>query len=210
MNNLKTNLIPGERLEIIAKLDYSESELDIDSLLDLGIKQLEQLYKESADTEYVIFEKIKQLGEDWKLQAEETRKIMRVLSYKKTLPPKHTYNGLDMFENGWCEISNKVYKMRYRIDEEEKYNQETDEYDIVAWRLTWEVGTNAEILNRKFAGQSKKRFTDKDVLNKYLAGRIKAYSHLFKEISPPIPSLYANYFKLYGKLLPGYTLANDE
>jgi hypothetical protein len=38
---------------------------------------------------------------------------------------------------------------------------------------------------------------------------IKAYSHLFTEISPPVPKEYADCFSVNGKLLPGYTLRDD-
>ena len=47
-------------------------------------------------------------------------------------------------------------------------------------------------------------------MEKYLNGRIKAYDHLFTEISPPIPQEYAEYFKVNGMLLPGYTVEGEE
>ena len=46
-------------------------------------------------------------------------------------------------------------------------------------------------------------------MEKYVQGRIKAYSHLFTEISPPIPEEHLEPFVLYGHLLPGYTKASD-
>ena len=45
---------------------------------------------------------------------------------------------------------------------------------------------------------------------KYLEGRKKAYSHLFTEISPPIPKQYEKHFTVHGALLPGYTLEGQE
>ena len=39
---------------------------------------------------------------------------------------------------------------------------------------------------------------------KYIQGRIKAYSHLFTEISPPIPKDLEKSFMVHGYLLPGY------
>ena len=39
---------------------------------------------------------------------------------------------------------------------------------------------------------------------KYIQGRIKAYSHLFTEISPPIPKDLEKSFMVHGHLLPGY------
>ena len=54
--------------------------------------------------------------------------------------------------------------------------------------------------------------------NTYIQGRIKAYSHLFTEISPPIPKDLEKSFMVHGYLLPGYvteemqqtSLENDD
>ena len=43
-------------------------------------------------------------------------------------------------------------------------------------------------------------------MEKYLQGRIAAYSHLFTEISPPIPADARKRFCVNGVLLPGYTV----
>lgn len=53
-------------------------------------------------------------------------------------------------------------------------------------------------------------FASREELDKYLNGRIKAHQHLFTEISPPIPKEYADYFKVNGLLLPGYTVEGEE
>ena len=58
----------------------------------------------------------------------------------------------------------------------------------------------------QIAGQSQKRFTDRDVMEKYLSGRIAAYAHLFTEVSPPIPKDQKGRFCVNGVLLPGYTV----
>lgn len=47
-------------------------------------------------------------------------------------------------------------------------------------------------------------------MEKYLQGRIKAYSHLFTEISPPIPEDARRRFCVNGVLLPGYTVDTPE
>ena len=58
----------------------------------------------------------------------------------------------------------------------------------------------------KIAGQSDKRFATKEELERYLQGRIKAYAHLFTEVSPPIPKGEERRFSVNGILLPGYTV----
>ena len=47
-------------------------------------------------------------------------------------------------------------------------------------------------------------------MQKYLDGRIKAYSHLFTEISPPVPKEYADGFRVNNQILPGYTIEGEE
>jgi len=78
--------------------------------------------------------------------------------------------------------------------------------------LTWSVRTNTPERNYsdRVAGQSKKVYSDKAEMERYLNGRIKAYSHLFTEISPSIPQEYAKNFRVNGQLLSGYTVEGEE
>ena len=46
-------------------------------------------------------------------------------------------------------------------------------------------------------------------MEKYLAGRIKAYDRLFTELAPPVPKEYAEPFKVNGLLLPGYAIEGE-
>ena len=62
----------------------------------------------------------------------------------------------------------------------------------------------------KIAGQSDKVFATKEEMERYLQGRIKAYAHLFKEVSPPIPPDQKGRFCVNGVLLPGYTVETPE
>ena len=78
--------------------------------------------------------------------------------------------------------------------------------------MTWEVRIHSpkQGYGEKIAGQNQKRYTDKNAAIKYLDGRKKAYSHLFTEISPPIPKEYERHFMVHGTLLPGYTVEGLE
>nr|WP_303041434.1 YodL domain-containing protein [Enterocloster clostridioformis] len=62
----------------------------------------------------------------------------------------------------------------------------------------------------KIAGQERKVFADRAAMEKYLNGRIKAYAHLFTEISLQIPQEYAEKFRVNGQLLPGYSVEGEE
>lgn len=88
------------------------------------------------------------------------------------------------------------------------YDRETKQSVPVAWYVTWDVYVNSPKngYGEKIAGQNQKRYTDKNAAMKYLEGRKKAYSHLFTEISPPVPDQYRRHFTVHGALLPGYTL----
>lgn len=82
----------------------------------------------------------------------------------------------------------------------------------VAWYVTWDVYVNSpkQGYGEKIAGQNQKRYTDKAAALKYLEGRKKAYAYLFSEVSPPIPQKYERHFKVYGTLLPGYSIEGRE
>ena len=103
--------------------------------------------------------------------------------------------------------------MSHNTWERTKYNRETGKSEPEAWYVTWDVyvrcpGNRSNSLH--IAGQNHKRYTDKAAAEKYIEGRIRAYSHLFTEISPPIPQIYAEYFKVNGLLLPGYTIEGQQ
>ena len=75
--------------------------------------------------------------------------------------------------------------MTCSVWEDTKYDRETKQSIPVAWYVTWDVSVNSpkKGYGEKIAGQSQKRYTDKNAAMKYLEGRKKAYSHLFTEIS---------------------------
>ena len=63
-------------------------------------------------------------------------------------------------------------------------------------------------LFEKIAGQEKK-FKTKEEMEKYLAGRIKAYDHLFQEEFPVVPKEYAEMFMFHGMVKPGYRIEEE-
>ena len=103
-------------------------------------------------------------------------------------------------------LRDRVYQMTCSIWEDTKYDRETKQSVPIAWYVTWEVRIHSpkQGYGAKIAGQNQKRYTDKNAAIKYLDGRKKAYSHLFTEISPPIPKEYEHHFMVHGTLLPGY------
>ena len=105
-----------------------------------------------------------------------------------------------------------VYQMDYSISENTRYDSAAPKSVPYSWTLRWSLRTNApgSYQQAKIAGQDRKVFSSREELDKYLNGRIKAHEHYFTEISPAIPKEYADYFKVNGCLLPGYTIEGEE
>ena len=153
----------------------------------------------------------------WEQQAAATQTINRALEYLRTPEIEHTGNQWKDTDNWRADqkISNRVYQMTCSIWEDTKYDRETKQSVPIAWYVTWEVRIHSpkQGYGAKIAGQNQKRYTDKNAAIKYLDGRKKAYSHLFTEISPPIPKEYEHHFyfsMVHGTLLPGYTVEGLE
>lgn len=84
------------------------------------------------------------------------------------------------------------------------------------WQVSWSLMFNSPRKPMDYrsgwqiAGQHDKCYMDKAEMEKYLRGRIKAYSHLFTEISPPIPKKDQKHFLINGTLFKGYTVESPE
>lgn len=206
------DLKPGYNL----KIEHSVSceNVDISSLIAQGAENLQTMCQESMDGEQKAYEIVEAAARQWEQQAAVTQVINRALEYLQTPEVAHTGNQWNKTDN-WRnmeEISNRVYKMTCSIWEDTKYDRETKQSIPVAWYVTWDVYMNSPKsgYNVKIAGQNQKRYTDKGAALKYLAGRKKAYAHLFSELSPPIPKEYERHFEVHGALLPGYSVEGME
>ena len=140
-----------------------------------------------------------------------TRFLEKAIEYVQTPPVKHTSNKWEKTDYEWQLRSNAVYQMRYHVYENTRYDRQAQKSVPYSWSLTWSVYTNGPNhgQNVKIAGQERKTFSDKAAMEKYLAGRIKAYDRLFTETMPPVPKEYAEPFKVNGLLLPGYAIEGE-
>ena len=204
-------LDPADSMRIERKLYFEQDKADISGLTVLSMEQLREIREESAAAEQTIYEDLKQRAAAWEAQAGQTLAVDKAIEYVRTPEVKHTANQWEAAENDRHIISNRVYQMRYHIYENTRYDREKEQSVPYAWTLSWNVYTNSPdgYNQAKIAGQEKK-FADKAAMEKYLNGRIKAYQHLFTEISPPIPKEYAYHFKINGQLLPNYTIEGEE
>ena len=209
-------VIPGEKIRVEHSVYSARNSVEITpQLTALPLESLQSMREESITAERTIFDDMQQTAQTWQAQAAKTLQLDMAIEYIQTPPVKHTSNEWVKNEYDRQERSNMVYKMNYHVYEDTRYDRAADKSIPVAWQLTWSVRTNNNTgrygqYSCKIAGQDKKRYTDKSEMEKYLAGRIKTYSHLFTEISPPIPKEHADYFRVNGQLLPGYTMAGEE
>lgn len=206
------NLQPGAELKIEHSITMDYGKPDLTPFTNTDMAELQRLRKISMSAEQEIFDSLKAPLSKWERQAAITKMLDRAIEYLKTPEIEHTGNTWVKDRYADEKISNKVYQMSFSVYEDKKYDRATDQYVPTAWYVTWDVGvhTPKRGYGKKIAGQSQKRYTDKDAAMKYIEGRKKAYAHLFTEISPPIPQEYAEHFKVNGVLLPGYTIEGQE
>ena len=208
----RDHLDAADRMRIERSIYFESGKADIFALTALPLAELIRQREESAAAEQAIFETLKQQAAAWEAQAGNTLTFDKAIEYARTPAVTHTENQWQADENNNHTISNNVYQMRYHIYENTRYDRAQGKSIPYSYTLTWSVHTNSpdRYGQAKIAGQDRKVFADKAAMEKYLNGRIKAYQHLFTEISPTIPQEYADHFKVNGQLLPGYTVEGEE
>lgn len=200
---------PGDEIRLSRQLIFSPNNTDLSPFADCKIADLQRMREISEAAENKVFDELHALLSKWEEKGRITMLLDAAIQYLSTPEVQHTSNLWESNGHDRYKISNRVYEMTYDIWEDTKYDHDAKKSVPVAWYVSWDVSTrNPSNLyySCKIAGQSNKRYTDKDVMNKYLKGRIAAYAHLFTEISPPVPEKYAHIFMVNGLLLPGYTV----
>ena len=206
------SLDASHKMKIDRTVYFDTTGEDIAPLTALPLTELQQMRQESTDAEQAIFEGLQKQAKAWEEQAGHSALLRKAIEFVMTPPVKHTSNKWEKTDYDWHTRSNAVYQMTYHIYENTRYDREQQKSVPYSWSLTWSVRTNGPDNGRnvRIAGQERKTYSDKAAMEKYLAGRIKAYDHLFTEISPVIPKEYAQQFKVNGQLLPGYTVEGEE
>ena len=207
----RDKLDPADSMRIERNIYFEEQTADLSGLTALPLEQLQALREEYAAAEQAAFEALQEQAATWDEQAGKTLAIDKAIEYVRTPEATHTANQWEATDYG-KHISNRVYQMRYHISENTRYDREKEKSIPYSWTLSWSIYTNSphNYGQAKIAGQERKVFADKAAMEKYLNGRIKAYQHLFTEVSPPIPPEYAEHFKVNGQLLPGYAIEGEE
>ena len=202
----------AETMRIERRIYFEAKDGEIAPYVSLPLEQLHAMREESAAAEQAIFDDLSSRAAAWEEQAGKTLLLDKAIEYTRTTVVQHTSNEWQTTEYDRHTRSNRVYQMNYYIYENTRYDREKQQSVPYSYSLTWGVYTNSPNRNgqAKIAGQDRKTFADRAAMEKYLNGRIKAYDRLFTEISPPVPQEYAEYFKVNGMLLPGYTIEGEE
>lgn len=206
------DLEPASTMRIERRIYFESGKADLSEMVKLPLAELLSLRAESAAAEQEVFDRLKEQAAAWEEQAGRTLFLDKALEYARTLPVTHTANQWEAPDEYRHIRSNMVYQMDYSISENTRYDSAAQKSVPYSWTLRWSFRTNAPGSYRqaKIAGQDRKVFASREELDKYLNGRIKAHEHYFTEISPVIPKEYADYFKVNGCLLPGYTIEGEE
>lgn len=211
-----SNLKPGDEITIHDSVYFSRDSTDLSDLTSLSPDALEQMKNASIDREKAVYEKLCAGTSEWVKCAAETLRIVKAVEYLKTPAVAHTSNVWEKDGYDRHEISNMVYTMSYRIYENTAYDHHLKKSVPASWEVSWWVSFNTPRTpdytsqSAQIAGQDRKRYTDKEAMEKYLQGRKDAYAHLFTELSPPIPSGQHRRFCINGQLLPGYTVERER
>ena len=206
------DLEPASTMRIERRIYFESGKADLSEMVKLPLAELLSLRAESAAAEQEVFDRLKEQATAWEEQAGRTLFLDKALEYARTLPVTHTANQWEAPDEYRHIRSNMVYQMDYSISENTRYDSAAPKSVPYSWTLRWSLRTNApgSYQQTKIAGQDRKVFSSREELDKYLNGRIKAHEHYFTEISPAIPKEYADYFKVNGCLLPGYTIEGEE
>lgn len=206
------NLEPASTMRIERRIYFESGKADLSEMVKLPLAELLSLRAESAAAEQEVFDRLKEQAAAWEEQAGKTLFLDKALEYARTLPVTHTANQWEAPDEYRHIRSNMVYQMDYSISENTRYDSTAKKSVPYSWTLRWGLYTNAPHGNQreKIAGQDRKVFANREELDRYLNGRIKAHDHYFTEISPAIPKEYADCFKVNGCLLPGYTIEGEE
>ncbi len=211
--NFGDQLTTGREIKINHHIYCDFSTEHFSPLISQPVDILQKMRDDSAEQETSIFIKLQKATDEWAERAAQTQLIDKAIEYVITPAVKHTSNEWIKDEYGNYSKSNMVYCMNYEIREVPRYDRMLKKSTPIAWIVSWDVNVQnpGKIYHpTQIAGQKNKEFDNKESLEKYLQGRIKAYTHLFTEISPAIPKIYKKFFCVNDQLLPGYSLQTEQ
>ena len=214
LNAYQDDITPGQKMTILHNISFNDWRAGphIAPLVTLTREEVTQRKEASITLEKELYAQLKKLAAAWDEQAAQTMLLERALEYLQTPEVEHTSNEWKQDKNGIWEISNRTYKMRYKIS----YEKAADVY-LVSWGIIYNAPKQPESNYRNYWGdsiyvarQDKKKYPSMEAAQHYIQGRFDLYCHLFREISPPVPNECRRMFSINGYLAAGYTLAPPD
>ena len=208
------NLFPGKELKIhhTVYTDEEASKTYIPNILhNRSMDEIDEEIEFGITREIQLFENLKKAVKEWENQAALTAYFKEAREFFNLKPISHTGNE-------WVSVtknpdtkkrSNAVYEMFYCIDEIDKWSEEKQAPVAVKYVLRWNLTIHAPLAAIKAIAGQEKTFKTKEEMEKYLAGRIKAYDPLFQEEYPLVPKEYAEMFMFHGMVKPGYRIEEE-
>jgi len=211
---------PGSSFHLEQRIafSYSTAKKFLDPLLSQDRKDLEQQKKESEAKEKAVYADIQKLCKTWENHASQTLLLTRAMEYLDTKTVKHTKNQWKEAKDGTWEISNLVYKMRFKISKTAKQGELCLEWSVVynipdqpkSYWYSYNRYNNPWGADIYIVKPEKRTYTSLDSAQKFIQARFDEYVSFFTELSPPVPHECQKMFSVNGCLLPGYKAAPPE
>ena len=214
LNAYQDGITPGQKMTILHNISFNDWRAGphIAPLVTLTREEVTQRKEASITLEKELYAQLKKLAVAWDEQAAQTMLLERALEYLQTPEVEHTSNEWKQDKSGIWEISNRTYKMRYKIS----YEKAADDY-LVSWGIIYNAPKQPDSNYKNYWGdsiyvarQDKKKYPSMEAAQHYIQGRFDLYCHLFREISPPVPNECRRMFSINGYLAAGYTLAPPD
>ena len=134
LNAYQDDITPGQKMTILHNISFNDWRAGphIAPLVTLTREEVTQRKEASITLEKELYAQLKKLAAAWDEQAAQTMLLERALEYLQTPEVEHTSNEWKQDKNGIWEISNRTYKMRYKIS----YEKAADVY-LVSWGIIY-------------------------------------------------------------------------
>lgn len=200
-NNIKIDISISPKKELLKN--------EVDELIKKN--SLQDNLNKLKEEELQVYNELLESMNKWIDKAKEIKMYEMALSYNGIKEVDHTYNEwIEKKDGSWItiSISNRVYNMWFKVYLNEDYRTKKVTYEVSYYVYINEYDSfyYKGWSSKTIARQERKKFTDEEKMNKYIEGRKKAFSHLFKEVNPAIPKEYESLFTVNEVLLPDYKI----
>ena len=174
LNAYQDDITPGQKMTILHNISFNDWRAGphIAPLVTLTREEVTQRKEASITLEKELYAQLKKLAAAWDEQAAQTMLLERALEYLQTPEVEHTSNEWKQDKNGIWEISNRTYKMRYKIS----YEKAADVY-LVSWGIIYNAPKQPDSNYRNYWGdsiyvarQDKKKYPSMEAAQHYIHG----------------------------------------